>query len=164
MLCIYFWKFSTFIWVKFIQKQQKYPKKKTVNLCVGVALYYELQNTVKGEVQSRITIISKESIKIFPTDWCKNYENRIRNKEVVAFWNFKFFQKTFLDQSLWIFKWASWWCHRLTICHIYYTWNFENFHFFFQIGVTAYPCIKIYQNIHYFSHFLGGYKARFTFS
>ena len=29
MLCIYFWKFSTFIWVKFIQKQQKYPKKKT---------------------------------------------------------------------------------------------------------------------------------------
>ena len=28
MLCIYFWKFYTFIWVKFnIQKQQKYPKK-----------------------------------------------------------------------------------------------------------------------------------------
>ena len=32
-----------FISVKFIQKQQKYPKKKTVNF-VGVALYYELQN------------------------------------------------------------------------------------------------------------------------
>ena len=28
MICIYIWKFSTFIWVKFIQKQQKYPQKK----------------------------------------------------------------------------------------------------------------------------------------
>ena len=32
--------------------------------------------------------------------------------------------------STWIFKWASWWCHRLTICHICYTWNSENSHFF----------------------------------
>ena len=35
----------------------------------------------KGEVQSRITIISKH--KNFPTDWCKNDENRIRNKELL---------------------------------------------------------------------------------
>ena len=40
---------------------------------------------LKGEVQSRIIIISKERVKNFPTDWCKNYENRIRNKEVVTF-------------------------------------------------------------------------------
>ena len=97
----------------------------------------------KGEVQSRITIISKERVKISLQDWCKNDENRIRNKEVVTFWNFTFFRKTFLDQSLWIFKWVSWWCHRLTICHIYYTWNFENFHFFPDTGKS----ISMYQNI-----------------
>ena len=33
----------------------------------------------------------------------------------MTFWNFMFFPKTLLDQSLWIFKWASWWCHPLTI-------------------------------------------------
>ena len=46
---------------------------------------------------------------------CKNDENRIRNKGVMTFWNFTFFQETFLDQALWIFKWASRWCHALTI-------------------------------------------------
>ena len=40
---------------------------------------------VKGEVQSRITIISKERVKISLQIVCKNYENRIRNKEVVTF-------------------------------------------------------------------------------
>ena len=54
---------------------------------------------IKGEVQSRITIISKESIKIPLQIGAKNDENRIRNKEVVTFWNFTFFRKTFLDQS-----------------------------------------------------------------
>ena len=29
----YFWKFSMFIWVKFIQKQQKYPKKEDCEFC-----------------------------------------------------------------------------------------------------------------------------------
>ena len=33
---IYFWKFSMFIWVKCIQKQRKYPKKKTVNFVCGL--------------------------------------------------------------------------------------------------------------------------------
>ena len=28
----------------------------------------------------------------------------------MTFWNFTIFRKTLLDQSLWIFKWASWWC------------------------------------------------------
>ena len=80
---------------------------------------------LKGEVRSRITIISKERVKISLQIGAKNYENRIRNKEVMAFWNFTFFQETFLDQSLWIFKWASWWCHALTIFHMYCIWNFE---------------------------------------
>ena len=35
---------------------------------------------------------------------------------------------------------------------------------FSQIQVKAYPCMKIYQNKHYFSFILGGYKAKFTFS
>ena len=42
----------------------------------------------------------KEREKIFPTEQCKNDENRIRNKEVMTFWNFMFFPKTLLDQSL----------------------------------------------------------------
>ena len=50
----------------------------------------------KGEVQSRITHNFKRKSKKFPTDWCKNYANRIRNKAVVTFWNFTwFFRKTF---------------------------------------------------------------------
>ena len=40
---------------------------------------------LKGEVQSRITINSKERIKISLQIGAKNDENRIRNKEVVTF-------------------------------------------------------------------------------
>ena len=43
----------------------------------------------------------------------------------MTFWNFDCFRKTFLDQSLWIFKWVNWWCHALTICHIFHTKNFK---------------------------------------
>ena len=45
MLCIYFRRFSMFIWVKFIQKQQKYPKKETMNFVRRVCrplLNYEM--------------------------------------------------------------------------------------------------------------------------
>ena len=38
----------------------------------------------------------------------------------MTLWSFANFHKTFLDQSIWICKWASWWCHRLTTCHIYF--------------------------------------------
>ena len=43
----------------------------------------------------------------------------------------------------------SWWCHRLTICHTYYTYNFEIFHFIFYryIQVKAHPSIKAYIRI-----------------
>ena len=41
----------------------------------------------------------------------------------MTFWNFTFFRKTFLDQSLWIFKWVSWWCYLLTI---FYTFHYRN--------------------------------------
>ena len=45
----------------------------------------------------------------------------------MTLWSFANFHKTFLDQSIWICKWASWWCHRLTTCHIFCTSNFEKF-------------------------------------
>ena len=45
----------------------------------------------KGEVTVQNHHNFKRKHKNFPTDWCKNYENRIRNKEVVTFWNFKIF-------------------------------------------------------------------------
>ena len=43
----------------------------------------------------------------------------IRNEEDMEFWNVLFLQKTFLVQSLWIFKWVSWWCHSLTIFYTF---------------------------------------------
>ena len=39
---------------------------------------------LKGEVQLNYHNFKRKS-KNFPTDWCKNDENRIRNKEVVTF-------------------------------------------------------------------------------
>ena len=45
----------------------------------------------------------------------------------MTLWSFANFHKTFLDQSIWICKWASWWCHRLTTCHIFCTYNLEKF-------------------------------------
>ena len=45
----------------------------------------------------------------------------------MTLWSFANFHKTFLDQSIWICKWVSWWCHHLTTCHIFCTSNFENF-------------------------------------
>ena len=45
----------------------------------------------------------------------------------MTLWSFANFHKTFLDQSIWICKWVSWWCQRLTTCHIICcTYNFEN--------------------------------------
>ena len=32
----------------------------------------------------------------------------------MTFWNFPYFRKTFLDQSLWLFIRVRWWCHTLT--------------------------------------------------
>ena len=58
---------------------------------VPQTLLSRMLHVVKGEVQSRITINSKERIKI------SLQIGLIRNKEVVTFWNFTFF--TFLDQS-----------------------------------------------------------------
>ena len=61
----------------------------------------------------------------------------------MTFWNFTFFRKTFLDQCLWIFKWASWWCHPLTIFHVYHIWILEKFSFLVHTGKNISP----YQNI-----------------
>ena len=44
----------------------------------------------------------------------------------MTFWNFTFFPKTLLDQSLWIFKWASWWCHPLTIFYWFHIQIWQN--------------------------------------
>ena len=85
----------------------------------------------------------KRKSTFFPTEQWKNDNNWMRNKEDMTFWNFTFFRKTFLDQSLWIFKWASWWCHPLTIFHIYCIWNFENFSFLAHTGKNISP----YQNV-----------------
>ena len=95
----------------------------------------------------------KRKSKNFPTDWCKNYENRMRNKEVETFWNFTFFRKTFLDQSLWIFKWASWWCHALTIFSYVLYMKFRKILIISSYWLKSYP-ISTYIRVNIFSHLL----------
>ena len=98
---------------------------------------YSIFNWISNEIYSTFNRGSpvqnyhkfKRKNKKFPTDWCKNDENRIRNKEVVTYlWNFTFFRKTFLDQSLWIFKWVSWWCHHLTIFYTFHLQKWQKSH------------------------------------
>ena len=68
----------------------------------------------------------------------------MKNKEVMIFWSFANFHKTFLDQSIWICKWVSWWCHHLTTCHIFCTYNFDFFFlFFFLLFVLILPKLVI---------------------
>ena len=83
--------------------------------------------SVKGEVRSWSYLISEERVKFSEQNW-KPDENRLKNKEVMTFWNFANFQETFLDQSVWICKWVSWWCHRLTIFHSFCTQKWQKFH------------------------------------
>ena len=61
----------------------------------------------------------------------------------MTFWSFANFHKTFLDQSIWICKWASWWCHRLTICHIFCTSIFEKFNILPKLVIVCFS----YQDI-----------------
>ena len=61
----------------------------------------------------------------------------------MTFWNFTFFRKTFLDQSLWIFKWVSWWCHHLTIFYTFHLQNWQNL--IFQLWECK-PCLISTQN------------------
>ena len=37
----------------------------------------------------------------------------IKNKEDMELWSF-----TFLDHSIWICKWVSWWCHHFTVWNL----------------------------------------------
>ena len=75
--------------------------------------------SLKGEIHSKIESILKERVHFF----LQNSEKMMKiGWEIRKIWHFEishFFRKTLLDQSLWIFKWASWWCHPLTIFHIY---------------------------------------------
>ena len=50
--------------------------------CVLVKCVYT--TLLKGQVRSRISLISKER-EIFPTERCKHEENRIKNNEVMTF-------------------------------------------------------------------------------
>ena len=68
--------------------------------------------------------------------WWKLVE-KLGSYDTLKFANF---HKTFLDQSIWICKWASWWCHRLTTCHIFY---FEKFNILriFVIVCSSYQAV-----------------------
>ena len=63
-------------------------------------------------------------------------------------------------------KWVSWWCHRLTISHVFCIYKIFNTFIFFCSNkyIKAYPHIKILQSKHYSAFIQSGYKASFTFS
>ena len=86
-----------------------------------VLSYSELLMIIKGEVRSWSNLISEERVKFSE----QNSENLMKiGWKIRKLWNFESFanfQETFLDQSVWICKWVSWWCHRLTTCHIFCT-------------------------------------------
>ena len=50
-------------------------------------------DVLKEEIHYQNSINSKRERKQFPTEQCNNYENQIRNKEVMTFWNFIFFSE-----------------------------------------------------------------------
>ena len=66
---------------------------------------------IKGEIHSKIESILKQRVHFY----LQNSEQIMKiGWEIRKIWHFEishFFRKTLLDQSLWIFKWASWWCH-----------------------------------------------------
>ena len=85
----------------------------------------------------------------------------LKNKEVMTqFWSFANFHKTFLDQSIWICKLVSWWCHHLTRLAIYFVHNFFFFFLYFaQTCDSMSPHIKIYWSKHYSASIQRGIKA-----
>ena len=98
---------------------------------------------IKGENPLQNWINFKRKSTFFSTEQWKNDENWMRNKEDMTFWNFKFFRKTLLDQSLWIFKWASWWWFIPSQIFHVYIWNFEKFSVLAHTGKNISP----YQNV-----------------
>ena len=92
----------------------------------GAYYMYITMKSLKGNSGTRFKIISEERVKFYE----QNSENLMKigwKIKKLTLWSFTSFHKTFLDQSIWICKWASWWCHRLTTCHIFCTYNFEKF-------------------------------------
>ena len=57
-------------------------------------------------------------------------------------WSCVIFNGAFLEKLIWICKWVSWWCHRLTIFHIFVYKIIEIFHFLAETGKSISP----YQN------------------
>ena len=84
----------------------------------------------KGEVRSWSNLISEERVKFSE----QNSENLMKfGWKIRKLWNFDSFanfQETFLDQSVWICKWVSWWCHRLTIFHSFCTQKWQKISYF----------------------------------
>ena len=81
----------------------------------------------KEELHNRFNLISEERVKISKHNSENLMKIGLKNKEVMTLWSFANFHKTFLDQSIWICKWVSWWCHHLTTCHIFCTYKFKKF-------------------------------------
>ena len=79
----------------------------------------------------------------------------------IELWSFVIFHKTFLEHSIWICKWVSWWSHLLTFS-IYFEYKIFLFFFcvcfflcfFFLLKyVKVCPHFQIYHSKHYFAWF-----------
>ena len=67
-----------------------------VSMVFVVTCTFSLFEAFKEEIHTRISLILNEREKKFPTEQCKNDQNRIKNKEVMTFWISQFFGKHFL--------------------------------------------------------------------
>ena len=81
----------------------------------------------KEEIRNRFNLISEKRVNMFE----QNSERLMKiSWKIRKLWQFEVrnLQETFLDQSIWICKWMSWWCHRLTIFHSFCTQKWQKFH------------------------------------
>ena len=77
----------------------------------------------------------------------------------MKFWSFASIYKTVLEQPMWICKWVGWWCHCLTTCNVFCTYNFD-FDFFFFIHNSTQVSIH---NIFSLSYFWSFSARKFVF-
>ena len=108
-------------------KKSHHEIEKGFHFVCKCGLHCSLCTFVKGEIQNRFHLISEERVKIFE----HNSENLMKiSWKIRKLWHFEvlWIFKNIFDQSIWICKWVSWWCHRLTIFHSFCAQKWQKFH------------------------------------
>ena len=98
---------------------------KSFNEALFPGFFVPSLQSFKGEIRKQVLKKNKH----FRTKQWKLDENQLKKWESYGhIENFTNFQETFLDQSIWICKWVSWWCHHLTIFNSFCKQKWHKFH------------------------------------